>query len=85
MPDFKAFVFVALLICLYAVKLNFDGQCWIVFGHKMFWPDKFYQHCLGLIRYAQKRCHTFISTRRLAETAETAALQGKLGLKYTAV
>ena len=39
MPDFKAVVvacrqfFVALLICLDAVKSAFDGRCWIVFRH----------------------------------------------------
>jgi hypothetical protein len=79
MPDFKAIVvarrqfFVVLLICLNAVKSAFDGQRWIVFD-TMFWPDKFYQHCLGLVRYIHKRFHTFFVTGRFAETAETAAL-----------
>jgi hypothetical protein len=79
MSDFKAIIFTfgsfffALLICLDTIKSAFDGQCWIVFD-TMFWTDKFYQHCLGHVRYIHKRYHTFIFTRSLAETAETAAL-----------
>ncbi len=74
MPDFKADVvaprqfFFALLICLNAVKSAFNGQRWIVFD-TMFWPDKFYQHCLGNVRYIHKRFHTFFFTGSLAETA----------------
>ncbi len=74
MPDFKAVVvayrqfFFALLICLDAVKSAFEGQRWIVFD-TMFWPDKFYQHYLGLICYIHKRFHTFFVTGSLAETA----------------
>jgi hypothetical protein len=79
MPDFKAVVvacrqfFFALLICLDAVKSAFDGQYWIFFD-TMFWPDKFYQHCLGLVHYIHKRFHTFLVTGSLVETAKTAAL-----------
>ncbi len=79
MPDFKAIVvacrqfFFALLICLDTVKSAFDGQYWIFFD-TMFWPDKFYQHCLGLVRYIHKRFHTFLVTGSLVETAKTAAL-----------
>jgi hypothetical protein len=64
MPAFKAVVvarrkfFFALLICLDTVKSAFDGQRWVIFD-TMFWPDKFYQHCLGLIRYIHKRFDFF--------------------------
>jgi hypothetical protein len=62
MPDFKAVViaigsfFFALLIRL--MPSAFDGQrC--IFSDTLLWPDKFFQHCLSLVRYIHKRFHTF--------------------------
>jgi hypothetical protein len=50
MPDFKAVVFAEgqlplIVVTPSAVKLAFDGQCWV-----MFCVEKFIQHCLGLVR-----------------------------------
>ncbi len=46
----------------------------------MFWPDKFIQHCLGLVRFFHNSFNNFFLTGTTAELAETTVL----GLKYTA-
>ncbi len=72
LPYFKAVVvssgsFSTLLILPGAVKSAVDGQCWIIFD-TFFWPDKFDQHCLGLVCYTDKRFHTYHFTGSLALT-----------------
>ncbi len=74
LPDFKAVIvssssfFSTPLILPGAVKSAVDGQCWIIFD-TFFWPDKFYQHCLGLVCHTDERFHTYHFTGSLAETA----------------
>jgi hypothetical protein len=82
MPDFKAVVvayrqfFFALLIQPDAVKSAFDGQCWIFFD-TLFWPDKFYQHCLGLVRYTHKSFTLFSSPEVLPKPPKPRLFKAK--------
>jgi hypothetical protein len=75
MPNFKTVVFAEgqlpfTVACSFdAVNSAFDGQCF----HTMFWPDKFIQHCLGLVRLFTTVFNDFFPTVRTAETAETTA------------
>jgi hypothetical protein len=66
LPVFKAVVvssgsvFLALLVLSGAIKTAVDGQCLISFD-TFFWPNIFYQHCLGLVCYIDRIFHTFTS------------------------
>jgi len=53
-------VFLALLVLPGAVKSAVDRQRWVSFD-TFFWPDIFYQHCLGLVHYNNKIIHNFTS------------------------
>ncbi len=73
LPVFKAVVvssgsiFLTLLVLLGTVKSAVDRQCWFSFD-TFFWPDIFYQFCLGLVHYTGKIFQTFTSPEVLPQS-----------------